>query len=237
MDTETVEARLKDYLLQGVAKEIFFADEAKSIAVAIGNHAEQLNKHGFGGLFYSLQLAYSDRQTLCVAKMFEAESHRYPTRTIPAILKLIEDHASLWSLPQRHMLEGKLVSAGHERQQIQAADNASLSKLLASELRRTMPKVERADLPGLSASLTKLREARDKVIAHNEAVNDSARRYATWGEVEELVAYAKNFVTLISFGFLNLHMGTDSESYDPTYDARRSSAALLRLLQSANLVP
>jgi hypothetical protein len=236
MDTEAAEAKLKDYLFQGVVKEIFLADEAKSIAVAIGNHAEQLNAHGFGDLFCSLQLAYSDRQTLCVAKMFD-KIHRYPTRTIPAILDLIEDHASLWSLPQRHMLEGKLISAGHERQQIQAAANASLSKLLASELRRTMPKVERADRPGPLASLTKLREARDKVIAHNEAVDDGARRYATWGEVEELVAYAKNFVTLISFGFLNLHMGADSESYHLTYDARRSSMALLRLLQSANLVP
>ena len=99
-----------------------------------------------------------------------------------------------------------------------------------------MPKVEQADLPGLSAYLTKLREARDKVIAHNEAIDDSARRYATWGEAEELVDYAKNFVTLISFGFLNLCMGAGSKNYSPTYDARRSSFALLRLLKSTNLV-
>jgi hypothetical protein len=83
MNTQTPEATLEDYLLYGVAKEIFFADEARYLAIEIGNHAERVNAEGFGQLFGSLQVAYSDRQTLCVTKMFDPESRKYPTRDIP----------------------------------------------------------------------------------------------------------------------------------------------------------
>lgn len=109
MDTDTAILKLKDYLLHGIAKDIFFADEAKSLAVVIGKHAETLNAQGFGHLFGSLQAAYSDRQTLCVTKVFDPESKIYPTRSIPTILNIIENNATLWSLPQRHVLYKMLI--------------------------------------------------------------------------------------------------------------------------------
>jgi len=235
MDTQSVEATLEEYLLQGVAKEIFFADEAKALCVEIGNHAQEVNAQGYGQLFGSLQVSYSDRQTLCVTKMFDPEDRRFPTRTIRAILNLIERHASLWSLPQKNKLQETLIIAGHDKQSILALDNAQLSLAIASHFNGTLPQGASAGVGQLSLALRNLREARNKVIAHNEAIAQSARTLATWGEAEALVTYAKNFVTIISFGFLNLYMGNDSSTYHTTADARRTSVALNRLLKAANL--
>ena len=236
MDTQTAEVTLEDYLLQGIAKEIFIADEARSLCVEIGNYASQINTQGYGQLFGSLQVAYSDRQTLAVTKMFDPKSRKYPTRSIPAIINLIEKNASVWLLPQPQVLREILVSAGHDLQTIMACSNTQLVIQVCRHFQSTLPQVERASACGLSLSLITLKEARDKVIAHNEAVAQSARTLATWGETEALVRYAKNFATVISFGFLNLHMGGDANTYRATADARMTSIAMKRLLQIANLV-
>jgi hypothetical protein len=235
MVTQTAEATLHDYLLNGIAKEIFFADEAKSLAVEIGNHADRINAQGYGQLFGSMQVAYSDRQTLCVTKMFDPKNRRHPTRSIPAILNLIEDNATAWSLPQRHKLEETLCTAGHDARQVANLNNAELALAIVSHFRSTLPQIDRATICGLSLSLSTLREARNKIIAHNQAIAQSARTFATWGETEALVNYAKTFVALISFGFLNLYMGNDSDSYLPTADARATTAILKKLFKGANL--
>jgi AbiU2 len=197
MNTQTVETILKDYLLYGIAKEIFFADEAKLLVVEIGKYAETLNAQGFGRLFGSLQVAYSDRQTLCVTKMFDSENTRYPTRSIPAILNLIENNSSIWTLPQAHQLHKTLTDTGQDRQYVETLNNAQLSLAIVSHFRSTLPQVQRAGICSLSKSLIALREARDKVIAHNEAIAQSARTYPTWGDAEALVTYAKNFLVTI----------------------------------------
>lgn len=235
MSTQTVESTLKDYLLDGIAKEIFFADEAKLLVVEIGKYAESLNTQGFGKLFGSLQVAYSDRQTLCVTKMFDPESSRYPTRSIPAILNLIEKNSSIWTLPQTHKLHKTLTDAGQDGHYVEALDNTHLSLAIASHFRSTLPQVQRASICSLSKSLTTLVEARNKVIAHNEAVAQSARTYPTWGDAEALVTYAKNFLVTISFGFLSLYLGQDNNSYYPESDAHGTSVALSRLLRMAKL--
>jgi hypothetical protein len=50
MSSPTPESTLKDYLLDGVAKEIFFAEEAEFLAHEIGKRADELNARGFGHL-------------------------------------------------------------------------------------------------------------------------------------------------------------------------------------------
>lgn len=236
MNTETEQSTLEDYLLHGIAKEIFFADEAKLLVVEIGKNAETLNTQGFGKLFGSLQVAYSDRQTLCVTKMFDPENPRYPTRSIPAILNLIENNSSIWTLPQKHKLHETLINAGQDRSSVERLDNTQLSLAIASHFRCTLPQVKRASGCSLSKSLMALREARDKVIAHNEAVAQSARIYPTWEDAEALVAYAKNFLVSISFGFLNLYLGQDNNSYYMVSDAYGTSVALIELLRKAKLI-
>ena len=109
MNEKSVEERLRDYLLNGVAKDIFLAEEAEALAKEIGEHADEINEAGFGRLFGSFQLTLSDRQTLLVTKLFEPTNPRYPIRSIPTILQFLEEHSDEWLLPQRSSLEQSLV--------------------------------------------------------------------------------------------------------------------------------
>jgi hypothetical protein len=86
MRVEEAERHLNDYLLNGIAAEIFWAEEAYALAEKIGQHAQAIHAAGFTSLFGSLQTILSDRQTLAVTKMFDWPS-KHPTRSIPAILK------------------------------------------------------------------------------------------------------------------------------------------------------
>jgi hypothetical protein len=234
MSSQTPESTLKNYLLDGVAKEIFFAEEAKFLAHEIGKRADELNARGFGHLFGSIQVAYSDRQTLCITKMFDPEDRKYPTRSIPAILNLIERNASSWSLPQRHKLEEILVGTPYDPAFGKVSDS-ELAIYVASYFRDLFPNAGSLSTPQLSRAIVALREARNKVIAHNEAIDQNARTLPTWAEADALVDYAKGFVTAISFGFLSLFMGNDSRTYLPTADSSGTAFALKKLFTAANL--
>ncbi len=114
MNTKEAEVILNNYLMNGIVKELFFADQTKALAVTIGKHSTVINSNGFGDLFGSLQNILSDHQTLAVAKIYDPPSKKYPTRSIPAMFSLIERHSNLWNLPQRHILEKLLIDAGND---------------------------------------------------------------------------------------------------------------------------
>ncbi|HYX28150.1 MAG TPA: hypothetical protein VE863_06260 [Pyrinomonadaceae bacterium] len=234
MSSKTPESTLKDYLLDGVAKEIFFAEEAKFVALEIGRHADEVNARGFGRLFGSMQVAYSDRQTLCITKIFDPEDRKYPTRSIPAILNLIERNASSWSLPQRHKLEEILVGTPYDSA-FGKVNDSELAVYVAAHFRDLFPGTGTLSAPQLSRAIVALREARNKVIAHNEAIDHRARTLPTWAEADALVEYAKGFVTVISFGFLSLFMGNDSRTYLRTPDSSGAAFGLKKLFTDANL--
>lgn len=226
MNAEDAEERLRDYLLHGIATDVFWADEAYALAEEIGQHVEQIRAAGFNALFGTLQVGLSDRQTLSVTKMFDRPS-RYPTRSIPATLDLLRTHAEIWRVPQCHVLQQALIGAG--------AESTRVERLSKAELTRAMVRHYEGTLANLNPILTMLRQSRDKVIAHNEAINRSVMAKPTWGGAIELVKYAKDFISKIGFGYLNIYFGEGSGGYNPTHDARRTKMELRRLLKAANI--
>ena len=235
MNAKEAEEALHDFLMNGIAKELFFADHTKDLAVVIGKHSGTVNSKGFGDLFGSLQSILSDHQTLCVAKIYDPPSKKYPTRSIPAILSFIEKHSSLWSLPQRHILEKLIVDEGHNPTTVHGMNNQQLSLAVVSHFNQTMPQSGKAGHCSLSAALETVREARNKVHAHNEAIDKAARKLPTWGGVESLINYAKDFACVIGFGFLSLYLGNTHKDYLLATDARQASGKMEKLLVLANL--
>ena len=221
--------------MSGIAKELFFADHTKSLAVVIGKHSSAINSKGFGDLFGSLQNILSDHQTLAVAKIYDPPSKKYPTRSIPAILSLIEKHSSLWSLPQRHILEKLIVDEGQNQSIVHGMNNQQLSLAVVSHFNRTLPHKDKAGHCSLSSALETVREARNKVHAHNEAIDKAARKLPTWGGVESLVNCAKDFACVIGFGFLSLYLGKNSKDYLLATDARQVSRKMEKLLVLSHL--
>jgi hypothetical protein len=170
MDVEEAERHLKDNLLNGIATEIFWADEAYALAQEIGKHAQALNANGFDALYGSLQVILSDRQSLSVTKIFD-QPKKYPTRSIPATLTFLKDHAELWRVPEQHKLHETLIEAGSDSTYVEQLSNAELTLAIVSHYEDTLAR--------LSVPLSELRQSRDKVIAHNEAIERSALQIPT----------------------------------------------------------
>jgi hypothetical protein len=227
MKVEEAEKHLKDYLLKGIAAEIFWADEAYALAEEISKHTQSRHATGFTSLFGSLQVIFSDRQTLSVTKLFD-QPKRYPTRSIPATLAHLKAHAELWEVSQRHILHQILIEAG--------AKSPSVERLSNAELTYEIVRHYEVELSQFVPALTRLRQSRDKVISHNEAIERSALQSPTWGDATSLVNYAKDFVSTIGFGYLNIHFGSGRGNYYLSHDARRTSMQLRRLLEAANLL-
>ncbi len=235
LNVEAAEKRLRDYLIDGVAAEVFWADEAYALAEEIGQHVDWLKAANFDGLFGILQVIMSDRQTLSITKIFEREDRRYPIRSIPSILSFLEANAELWTIPQRLQLHETLVESGLDSTRVEQLDSVELTRAVVAHYRSILPTQDRIDSCSLSRSLHVLRQSRDKVIAHNESIERSALQIPTWGDATTLVDYAKQFVTTIGFGFLGIDFGLGSRGYLLTYDAHRASLGLRRLLRAANL--
>ena len=99
-------------MLYGIQSELSWAKEARAVAVVIGKHSQRINSTRFAPLFGRLQEIFSERETLCIAKIFD-RPRRFPVRSIPAILNLIEEYAQMWSLPERNYLENMLSSGDY----------------------------------------------------------------------------------------------------------------------------
>jgi len=91
------------------------------------------------------------------------------------------------------------------------------------------------ELSHLVPASTRLRQSRDKIISHNEAIERSALHSPTWGDALSLVNFAKDFVSTIGFGYLNILFGSGRGDYRLSYDARRTTKQLRHLLEAANL--
>ena len=115
------------------------------------------------------------------------------------------------------------------------ADSAHVKQLSTVELTHAIVAHYRAALAKLSLPLKALRQSRNKIIAHNEAVERSTLQRPTWGGATSLVDYAKDFVSTIGFGYLSTDFGQGRHNYHLTYQAQRTSRSLRRLLDAANI--
>ena len=95
-----------------------------------------------------------------------------------------------------------------------------------------------ADAPhcNLSVALKGVLKSRNKVHAHNEAIDAALRTRPTWGGTESLVDYAKDFVCVIGMAFFGRWFGTGSDDYYLSRDAQRISQMFERLLKDAELI-
>jgi hypothetical protein len=183
-----------------------------------------------------LQLVLSERQTLAIVKIFEPAKDN-PTRSIPGTLALLENYAERWNVHQRESLYQELIEAGLDSTRLERMDNAELTRAVVARFRDTLPDPKRVSLDNLSLSLSILRQSRDKMIAHNEAIEPSALQTPTWREAISLANYAKEFGATLGAGYLGLLFGEASENYLLKNDARSISIALPRLLKAAGIAP
>ena len=195
-----VESKLDDIVSEGVVRDVYEAELAKHLAAFFGNNTEMLNSE-YPRLFGDLQRILTVWIFLAIARVFEEKSSRspYPIRTIPEALKL---------------LEGGNVFIKDRPRTISALNvNESESKRLALasdfDLLKSVCQYFQTRLDALSDSIKNVKEKRDKVIAHREAIDELEVARPKWGELEDLIALAKCFYEVVGEGVIGRPIDSD----------------------------
>ena len=192
-------------IAKGVAIDIFQAEEALAIDKLIGNEADRINEATFGAFFGSLQVILGRYLILAVNRVFERENSRFQIRSIPAAIKFLQDNAGELQIVQKPGLIRSLKRLGCNAPEIETLSDTDLTLFTADFFSQTLPKPKLNDSGGpFDESLLALKAVRDKSIAHHEVVDLNEFPKATYGDIGELIKYAKGFLSAVGFGYLNI---------------------------------
>jgi AbiU2 len=220
-----IQEQLKDILGNGVGLDIFVAEEAIYLYEVIGNHKDALTQKKYDHLFGVFQSVLASRLILSINKIYEKVG-RYPTRSIPAALSLLEQHCENFKIQDRDGLEQKLAELGFDRESLRELCEPQLTQMVIKYLKKGCPSQD---------DLNALKTHRDKRIAHNEAINDDKLPEILWGEPEKLLEYAKHVMGILGNHYLGSRYEIDGK-YELSYDARQTGITLSRLLNEAGIV-
>jgi hypothetical protein len=220
-----------------VASLIFVADRAVGVVKAAGESADAINAANLGDLFVSIHGAMLDLAVLAVAKLFERPSSRHRIWSLPALLSEIQAGAAHFEIVERSHAFAFIREHSHAAELALTLPDSELITVLAQTMQAQLPDLRSTEPRTHDLALDALRQQRDKVIAHNEAVDHGTLLSVSWQQLENLLRLAKNQVGAIGWIFLRAAYTTDDGSYVLSDDASRTGVAMRRLLTKAGLRP
>jgi len=225
--------KLYDILWNGLQADIFEAEESLALVKEIGGNASAINeaKYGFGNLFGRLQHLLTETAVLAVSRIYD-KPKGYPLRSLPSAIELLKKNSATLKLIHRSDVIKQLIEFRRGKAEIQDLTDKELTDLLAGEYQSRLPSSIDEDLSGLYA----LKFRRDKKLAHPEAISAETHPPFTYGQIEGLLALAKDFVAVIGFSYLEIVYKFDDGEYFLSRDAEGIARPLRRLLQRANIL-
>lgn len=226
----TDKEKLTEIIGNGIVRNIFDAEQSVFLLQTIGSKADQLNQQNYGVLFGNLQRMLVDQLILTVNRLYEEEKS-YRLRSIPSAIKVLEKKSLQISSPSLVLVKHLLVHDWQlDSRDVANLDQAKLLDKLIKTLRGCLPVVDS------DASLKALKTIRDKAIAHPEDISVTALPSTKLAEVERLLSYAKAFVGIVGYVFLEEGYIDREGTYLLSVDAERSSVALRRLFEQAGIL-
>lgn len=235
--------KLEDIIRQGVAVDLFHADEALSLDMFVGQQANEINKATFGAFFSSLQIILTRNLILHVARLYEQPKeptkrnpNPYPIRSIRSAIVILKEHGDDLAIEQRPGLIAALARRGAPLDEMEKLSDRELTNYLVSFFER---RYSAAHLDGAAnaRTLEALKTMRDKVIAHPEAICLEDIPKPIYAEIDEVVSLAHAFVSAVGFGYLSTVYEAGDGYCLMSGDAKRSTTSLKRLLQAADVLP
>jgi hypothetical protein len=221
-------AELGTMVAEGIAEDVFVAERAYQLLKTIGSHAAEINANdlNFGQLFGTIQDLCKTTAVLATARVFDRRNSRYETHRVGAVLDFIEVHrAELPIVEKGRVVELARKASGDLSN---SAPDVELTTRLVAHFREQLDRSDVVD------AIERLREMRDKVVAHNERV--AGVQGPTWNAVVSLLALAKHLIGAVGWGYLARVYVRDDGSFRPDTDAQRPAAAMMRLLQELRIL-
>ena len=210
----------------GLASDIFRAERAIALLQVSGTRADEINngEGNFGELFGAFQTALTTEATLAVARLYDQPSPRYPTRCLVGVLNFLAEHnEELPSIREPHQVGVALLTMNPPHALLTLAEegSATFGRGFAAFV------LELLCAPARKQNIQRLKQLRDKSLAHNEHV--AAIDAPTWNALIDLVDLAKQVVGVLGWAYFSTAYTINGE-YLMSEDAQRASRALSRLL-------
>ncbi len=220
---------LKDIVSNGIALDVFDAEEVFALDELIEENADSIYEAKFGAFFGTLQRYLCRQLILSVARIFES-NNRYQLRSIPAALKIMRENSEELEIPERPTLVRELVVLGYIEHELNALPNQCLTELVVKHFEDAIPKAVAESEINLETALHALKTVRDKNVAHHEAIEWENLPKPTYAQLRELTELAKEFVSVVGLPYLSTVYRCDRGDYLLSSDAGRAFRCLKRML-------
>jgi len=193
-DDLSEEEKTLNSMSNGLLNDILNAEILLESVKAIGKRAEELNRTRFGMLFGGFQRAFQQAFVLSISRIFDRASAKHKTVSIEALIRQLKRGARGLRIRNRRLVAHILTCMGHGDELAGVKDDVEFTNRVASIIEN--------ELKGRQPIIRKVKELRNKRIAHNELVDPEALKAPTWEEAESLLEFARNFETIVGQGYL-----------------------------------
>jgi hypothetical protein len=225
---------LDDALYQGVVTELFRAEQYWALGREISQNVPVINQTRAIYLFGEFQSLLAKEIALALNKAFEPVNRRYPIRSIPVALKILDEYKNDLKIIRKDFLTKKLVGYGLDEIQLGTMTDTQLTQEVHKYFSSTLPVASNSD--DLSQALDTLKRLRDKTIAHHEAVDFSTIPVTTFKHVYDLMSYVREFLETVGSGYTGLLYSKDSNWFFGNKQSEELASDLRWLLERAGLV-
>jgi hypothetical protein len=225
----TAEVGLDDIVSEGVALDVFEADQARLLLEELDRFVEEINQTGIGKQFFAnLQCILQRDLVLGLSRLYAPYSARNPGRSLPAAVHHIETHAVELRVWHRRSVLDFLTTHGESHPAIEALSDERLSLILTSRLALNMARADSTSGRPRDDALAHLKAVRDKRVAHHDRVDHSSLLIPGWNHLVDLINDARGTVEMVADAYLRV-------SYNLASDAKSAARSLRRMLNRTGL--
>jgi len=182
--------KLKD-LLKYYKQNIYELDECIIPIEKIAEKSNEINVTSHKLILARIQNMLFDQLILNLCKLFDSPSDKYPTVSIPSILRYLNDN------------EGDLTKPDlKERSEVFFQDKGSLT-ILEDSIMKSICSRYKQEIDDKEGILKRFKDIRDKNIAHNEAVELDKLGEISWKDAMELKSLAEEFRDCVNYCFFD----------------------------------
>ncbi|MGA7952310.1 MAG: hypothetical protein WCA07_02205 [Gloeobacterales cyanobacterium] len=217
---------LRDIVFNGIEKDLYEAEEIFAL-MDVTNEDENIatiNKGKFGNFFVINEMYLARQLVLCITKIYEKNSKnsRYQIRSVPAALDIMRNKASELEILNRLALERELEALGCA---VSNLNSFSSEALIGHTVEHFEKKKSESNL---KSALDASKNARDKHLAHHEAIKREDILLApTYEQLRELIETAKQFINV-------MRAVCGSNNYSAPSSSGRAARCLKRLFRTLN---
>lgn len=191
---------IQNIILKGLLKDISIANRCLKLNYKIGQRLKVISsqtKRDMSKILYDL--TYTE-MILSLARLYDIPKKKYSVRCLGSLYKKIEQTNYCASINNKKELFSNLLYFGIDEQFIallKESDNQSFN-------RRVIAYYRSVEGDTLSYQIKKLKEIRDKLLAHNEDIE--VENAISYDLINSLLEHSKNVVSFFSLAYCGIHI-------------------------------